>query len=132
MLAKAELEGRTKGVSICRGAPRVSNLLFADDSLLFCQAILNEGQVIMEILQTYTKASGQCINSEKSSVYFSRNTIGSQRQQILQILGVKEVERFEILLRVANIDWKSQVSYFFLFKRPNLEEAARMERYVVI
>ena len=132
MLAKAELEGRIKGVSICRGAPRVSNLLFANDSLLFCQAILNEGQAIMEILQTYAKASGQCINFEKSSVYFSSNTTGSQRQQILQILGVKEVERFEILLRVANIDWKSQVSYFFLFKRLNLEEAARMERYVVI
>ena len=83
MLAKVELEGRIKGVSICRGAPRVSNLLFADDSLLFCQAILNEGQAIMEILQTYAKASGQCINLEKSLVYFSSNTTSSQRQQIL-------------------------------------------------
>jgi len=36
LFAKAELEGRIKGVSICRGAPRVTNLLFADDSLLFC------------------------------------------------------------------------------------------------
>ena len=36
LLAKAELEGRIRGVSICRGAPRATNLLFADDSLLFC------------------------------------------------------------------------------------------------
>ena len=43
LLAKAELEGRINGVSICRGAPRVTNLLFVDDSLLFCQAIQNEG-----------------------------------------------------------------------------------------
>ena len=36
LLAKAELEGRIKGVSICREAPRVTNLMFVDDSLLFC------------------------------------------------------------------------------------------------
>ena len=53
LLAKAEFEGRIKGVSICRRAPRITNLLFADDSLLFCQAIQNEGQVVLEILQTY-------------------------------------------------------------------------------
>ena len=38
LLAKAELEGRINGVSIYRRAPKVSNLLFADDSLLFCRA----------------------------------------------------------------------------------------------
>ena len=38
LLDQAELEGRIKGVSICRGAPKVTNLMFADDSLLFCQA----------------------------------------------------------------------------------------------
>ena len=42
-LAKVELEGRINGVSRCRGAPRVTNLLFVDDSLLFFQAIQNEG-----------------------------------------------------------------------------------------
>ena len=38
LLAKAELEGRIRGVSICKGAPRVTTLMFAYDSLLFCQA----------------------------------------------------------------------------------------------
>ena len=53
LLAKAELDGRITGVSICKGAPRVTNLLFADDSLLFCQATPKEGEVVAEILQTY-------------------------------------------------------------------------------
>ena len=38
LLAKAENDGKIHGASICRGAPKVSNLLFADDSLLFCRA----------------------------------------------------------------------------------------------
>ncbi|XP_075663965.1 uncharacterized protein LOC142633609 [Castanea sativa] len=87
----------------------------------------NEGQAIMEILQKYAKASGQCINLEKSSVYFSSNTIGSQRQQILQILEVKEVERFESYLGLPTLILRAKYYTFFLFKGSSLEEAARME-----
>ena len=36
LLNKAESEGRIKGVSIYRGAPKITNLMFAEDSLLFC------------------------------------------------------------------------------------------------
>ncbi|KAL0010887.1 hypothetical protein SO802_005995 [Lithocarpus litseifolius] len=43
-----------------------------------------------EILQTYERASGQSINLEKSSALFSSNTTDIQKQQLLQILGVKE------------------------------------------
>ena len=99
-----------------RRAPRITNLLFADDSLLFCQALQNEGQAIMEILQTYAQPSGQCVNLEKSSVYFSSNTIGSQRQQILQILGVKEVERFESYLGLPTLIGRAKYHTFAYLK----------------
>jgi len=79
LLKKAELEGRIKGVSICRGAPKITKLMFADDSFLFCQATRVEGEIIAEVLHTYARASGQSINLEKSSAYFSSNT--SERQK---------------------------------------------------
>ena len=71
LLTKAEEKGKLHGVSICRRAPSVSHLLFVDDSLLFCQATHDEVRTILEVLQLYADSSGQCINMEKSSVYFS-------------------------------------------------------------
>ena len=74
LLQKAEMEGHIHGVSICKRAPKISHLLFANDSLLFCQASENETKEVLEILKLYVEASSQCINMEKSSVYFSSNT----------------------------------------------------------
>ena len=68
LLARAELEGRIHGVANCRRAPQISNLLFANDSLLFCRTSNNEAEEIVDILQVYAKASGQSINLEKSSM----------------------------------------------------------------
>ena len=54
--------------------PKISHLVVADDSLLFCQAFEKETQEVLEILKLYAEASGQFINMEKSSVYFNSNT----------------------------------------------------------
>ena len=55
LLAKAELERRIHGVFVCRRAPKISNLLFANDSLPFCRATNNEAKEIADVLQVYAK-----------------------------------------------------------------------------
>ncbi|XP_075636760.1 uncharacterized protein LOC142608998 [Castanea sativa] len=62
-----------------------------------------EVQAISDVLNTYATASGQRINLEKSSVYFSGNTEGEQRESIKTTLGIKEVERFESYLRLPTL-----------------------------
>ena len=103
LLAKAEMDGRINGVSIYKRVPTISNLMFANDSILFCRANLREFEVINEVLQIYANASGQCINMEKSLVYFSSNTQGNEREEIVSLLGLKEVKRFESYLSLPTL-----------------------------
>ena len=56
------------------------------------------------------------MNLEISSIYFSSNTTGSQRQQMLQILGVKEVERFESYLGLPTLIGRAKYYTFSYLK----------------
>ena len=90
--------------------------MFADDSLLFCQVTQAEGETIAKILQTYERASGQSINLEKSSAYLSSNTSDSQKQLILEILGVKKVNRIETYLGLPTLVGRAKYHTFSYLK----------------
>ena len=85
LLTKVEHEGHINGVYV----RKISNLMFVNDSLLFCRATQGKVDVINEVLQVYAHVSGQCINMDKSSIYFSSNTPNRQREEIVAALGVK-------------------------------------------
>jgi hypothetical protein len=51
-------------------APMVSHLLFADDSLLFFRVDRESADAVMDVLNIYCQASGQRINTDKSSIHF--------------------------------------------------------------
>ena len=56
---KAEDMGEIKGVSISHNGPKLIHLLFADNGLIFCRAKKNDCQKLLEILNTYERASRQ-------------------------------------------------------------------------
>ena len=64
----------------------------------------------------YAAASGQCINFEKSYVYFSSNTEVAQREGIKAALGVKEVERFESYLGLPTLIGRAKYQTFSFLK----------------
>ncbi|XP_019184795.1 PREDICTED: uncharacterized protein LOC109179754 [Ipomoea nil] len=82
--------GRLHGIRVARGAPPISHLLFADDCFLFLRANSEETQCMKYVLDTYSTASGQCINYEKSMVCFSANVTLTARNAVTHILGVTE------------------------------------------
>ena len=78
-------QGKIQGVSICAGAPSITHLLFADDSLLLKANEENAGH-LKHVLQIY-ECSGQEINKEKSSITFSENTKVTRQKEIYGNLG---------------------------------------------
>ena len=74
-------------ISITRGCLKVTHLLFADDCILFCKAVPDECHLLRSILMDYEEASGQKVNTDKSSIFFSPNTAQDTRDEIFTILG---------------------------------------------
>ena len=72
LLNHAENQGKITGMRIAKAYPSVSHLLFADDSFFFCKVESRkcECNKVMKALKVYGKASGQCINFDKSSLLF--------------------------------------------------------------
>lgn len=57
-------------VRVCRGAPGISHLLFADDTLLFFEASKIQAVKVKAILDAYGAATGQSLNYDKCSLLF--------------------------------------------------------------
>lgn len=82
-----------RGVRASFRAPWVSHLLFTDDSLIFINANSQSAERLNSILRVYGEASGQCVNRDKSAIYFSPNTPHELCRFMKGVLGVS-VEAF--------------------------------------
>ena len=87
LLRKAEESRALKGVLSSQQGVRISHLLFSNDTLLFCQATVDECQRLLDLLGKYEAASGQAINRQKKTLFFSKNTRREVRNDIQQMLG---------------------------------------------
>jgi len=98
MLYYAEQKGFISGVPTSPKGPRISHLFFADDNLLFCKANRVEWRRLMKIISTYEAGSGQRVNLQKTSAFFSWNTSLDRRQEILQLSGLSETHGIDAYL----------------------------------
>ncbi|KAF7129689.1 hypothetical protein RHSIM_Rhsim10G0093500 [Rhododendron simsii] len=76
------------GFRINRHCPVVSHLLFADDSVVYCQATERDCAALYNILELYEAASGQKVNKDKSSVFFSPNISPEPRLTLANRVGI--------------------------------------------
>lgn len=109
-------QGWLKGIQIAPSAPTISNLYFADDTILFSHATAQEAVVVRDILNRYALVFGQIINLEKSTMVFSPNINHSLSLEIQQILLFQVVERFEKYLGLPAHIGRSKVEVFNYLK----------------
>ncbi|XP_075655069.1 uncharacterized protein LOC142625268 [Castanea sativa] len=111
-LLKEEKEDTIKGVAVCRDAPRISHLLFANDNIVFCRATIEESNRIIKVLEDYEGDSGQRINKEKTSLFFSKNTPKEVQDQVKQRFGAQIIRHHEKYLGLPPLIGKGKRKAF--------------------
>ena len=75
-----------------RGASDISHLLFANDSLIFCRVAREECSNLKRVLDIYEQASDQELNSDKTSLFFSRNRPLDIQNEIKNRFGAEIIQ----------------------------------------
>lgn len=104
--------GNIHGIKICRRAPIVTHLLFADDSFLFMKANDREVNFVKELLHCYELASGQAINLDESVLFFSSNVSLQNRQLLANTLGVHTRQDVGKYLGLPSLIGRNRIDVF--------------------
>ncbi|CAA7045269.1 unnamed protein product [Microthlaspi erraticum] len=78
----AQVSGLLPGIKVAKESPRINHLLFADDTMFFCKTKHQCCVALTSILKKYEEASGQQINSQKSSITFSSKTPQEMKDRV--------------------------------------------------
>ena len=78
-LLNSNQSSHLSGIKVASMAPLVNHLLFADDSLLFFKASTEGANEGSNLLNQYCDASGQRVNKDKFSIFFSKGCPNSTR-----------------------------------------------------
>jgi len=114
MVQKIANEETIRGFSLYNNGPHFTHLFFADNSLLFYCANLDELITIQENLTLYKKALGQQINREKTILFFSKFVSEQRKGEIINFLGVPEIREYEkylVLPAVVGRNKKANLNY---------------------
>lgn len=70
-------------------APHVNHLLFAVGILVFFKGNGDGAREVHQVLDIYCQGSGQRINNDKASIYFSKSCPGHIRDEVKGIIQVQ-------------------------------------------
>ena len=108
MIQQAARDNVIWGFSLCKNGPKITNLFFADDTLLFFRARMEDLQAVQHILSLYEGASSQQMNRKKTTLFFSKAVSEEKKREILSFLGVPEIKEYEKYLGLPAVVGKNK------------------------
>lgn len=119
MFKRAEERGVIHRVKVCHRSPAISHLLFANDTFFFVRATDVECRQVKQILHSYEEASGQSINYQKSSTFFSKHTADVHKHRLNAILGVHNPIDHGRYLDLPSLVGRNKKQIFAFLRRKN-------------
>lgn len=120
LLRDSENRKLLKGIKVDHSAPSISHIFFADDAYIFCKASTESVDHILQISSVFEKASGQQINEDKSSVFFSKNTPNSLKTDLYRKFRFQEANDQSTYLGLPNTIGRNK-SILFGFMKEKLQ-----------
>ncbi|XP_057803071.1 uncharacterized protein LOC131018358 [Salvia miltiorrhiza] len=115
LLRGFENQGLLSGITMARHCPSITNLFFADDSLIFFRANEEGAKSLGDVLHSYELASGQTINLEKSTICFSPNMSPACIEKVTTILSIRETAGHSLYLGLpTSIPRKKKLQFEYL------------------
>ncbi|KAL6205835.1 hypothetical protein ACLB2K_023087 [Fragaria x ananassa] len=112
LFQNVEREGSVHGAKVSERSPPISHLLFADDSMLFGRAEMQELTLLKQCLLLYERAAGQKVNFQKSAVAFGPGLLEEQKSSIATFLGVPVVPFHEKNLGLPTVAGRNKMEMF--------------------
>lgn len=91
-IQEEQQKGKWKPIVVARGGIGVTHLFFTDDLMLFGEASVDQIKFIMQCMEEFSKASGLCINLNKSLIFCSPNTLCRDKRRIGEVAGIPVTE----------------------------------------
>jgi hypothetical protein len=127
LIQKAKTYTKISRLPFSRNGHILSHLFFADDSLLFCRSTFSEWCTIHDLLEAYEKVSGQMINRDKTSIFFSKNTRREFKEHILTSIGASSSQSYAKYLGLLALVIRDRKKAFASISGKSLGKAKWME-----
>ena len=124
LIKNAVSEGCMEGISVCRRGPSISHLFFADDSIIFYKASMEECDALQRILKVYELASRQQLNSAKTFLFFSSNIKTKIKNEIQARFSAQVIKQHKKYLRLPSLVGKNKRNTFKEIKEKLAEKLA--------
>ena len=92
LIQKEIADNQIEPLKVCRRAPGISHMLFADDTLLFLKADAEQAARVQHVINKYVQGTGQLVNYDKCTLMFGKACPVETQEAIKAVLQVTQAE----------------------------------------